>query len=105
MVHLPTDEEAMNVVARYLDNVRLIKSLRDEGEEVMKLTYELTVIVNVTTEGGRPDPEDISDKVGDDLVDLITELIPSGECLHATKDDDFVQFTGEVAEVLFGHED
>lgn len=93
------------MVARYLENVRLIKSLRDEGEEAMKLTYELTVIVNVTTEGGRPDPEDISDKVGDDLVDLITELIPSGECAHATKDGVDVEYTGEVAEVLFGHED
>lgn len=71
----------------------------------MKLTYQLTVIVNVTTEGGRPDPEDLSDKVGDDLVDLITELIPSGECAHATKEDEYVEYTGEIAEVLFGHED
>ena len=70
----------------------------------MKLKYVLSVTVDVTPEGGRPDREALGDDVGDALREEIEALTLDGSTAHATKDDE-VEWSAEVVGVAFGTDD
>lgn len=61
-----------------------------------KHRFDLTVTIDCAVEGGRADPEDLSDELYEALVLAIKDLVIEGEAAHATKEDETVEWSAEV---------